>query len=191
MPTLDDINTLPPSLDLSFDDLMAISDLADRRSPKRITVGQLYSLFEDVSEPRGQIWAQGQDVEFELTQTYVLLNLATTLDLATAIDFTQPSNGVLRYVGSKPKTFNVIGTTDVENTTGSSTEVSIKLAKGTAPIAATQCNATITNNGIGKLHTMWLINLQNGEEVSLYLAHATSSADVYPRRMRLQATPLV
>jgi hypothetical protein len=142
-------------------------------------------------QPRGQISAQGQAAVFTLTTSYQLLSLITTLDSATAIDFDMPDNGRLRYTGSIAKFFNVIATTDINHTTGSSIEVSIKLAKNGTPIDATQCNATIPNNGVGKLHTMWILELEEDDYVEIYLAASTGTPTVIPRRMRMQATPLL
>jgi hypothetical protein len=143
------------------------------------------------SQPRGQISSQAQSAVFTLTTSYQLLSLTTTLDSSTAIDFGMPSNGRLRYTGSTPKTFNVIATTDINHTTGSSIEVSIKLAKNDAVIDATQCNATIPHNGVGKLHTMWILELDDGDYVEVFFAATSGTPTVIPRRMRMQATTLL
>jgi hypothetical protein len=44
MATLDDLPSLPSAPDLSLDDLVPVFDLSDRRSPKKITIGQLGDL---------------------------------------------------------------------------------------------------------------------------------------------------
>lgn len=142
-------------------------------------------------QPRGQISSQNQIAVFTLTTSYQLLSIVTTLDSATAIDFDMPSNGRLRYTGSTAKTFNVIATTDVNHSTGSSIEVAIKLAQNGTPIDATQCNATIPNNGVGKLHTMWMLSLDQNDFVEIYMAATSGTPTVIPRRMRMQATHLI
>jgi len=95
-------------------------------------------------------------------------------------------------VGSQTRFFNVIGTIDVRNTTGASREVSIKLGKNGSVIDATQCNATIPNNGIGKLHSMWILELEKDDYVEVFLATATGVGDqtLIPVRMRVQTTCL-
>jgi hypothetical protein len=139
------------------------------------------------------VWFQGDTGATTYTETYVKLNRATTLDSASAIQFDSPdNNNRLRYTGSASRWFNVIGTVDVKNTTGSSFDFSVKLAKNDVVIDATQCNATIPHNGVGKLHTMWILPLEKDEYVELYVATSTGvgSKLVAPQRSRLQATCL-
>jgi len=166
------------------------------------TAGQYLAMNSDASavvwqslrnQPRFQTWAQGQAVNVGVNTTYVKVPLANgTMDSSTAIGFNGPfSPGQVQYVGASGLLFNLIGTVDIENTTGSSLEVSLKLAINDVVIDATQCNATITNNGVGKLHSMWITSLNTNQEVSMWIASPEGSHTVVPVRWRFQATPLL
>ena len=60
-----------------------------------------------------------------------------------------------------------------------------------AVIDATQCNATIPHNGVGKLHTMWILELDDGDYVEVFFAATSGTPTVIPRRMRVQAVPVL
>lgn len=158
--------------------------------------GQLGLVNWDVGlrrQPRGQIYFQGNSTGATITETYVKVDNTTTLDTASALYFDSPgNNGRLTYVGSQTRFFNVIATLDVKHSTGSSVQVSIKLGKNGGVIDATQCNATIPNNGVGKLHSMWILELEKDDYVEVFLATATGegSKSLIPVRMRMQATCL-
>jgi hypothetical protein len=143
-------------------------------------------------QPRGQIYFQGNTTSETITETYTKVDNTTTLD-GSALYFESPSNnGRLTYVGSQARFFNVIATLDVTNTTGASVQVSIKLAKNGSVIDATQCNATVPDNGVGKLHSMWVLELEKDDYVEVFLATATGegSKSLIPVRMRIQITCL-
>lgn len=144
-------------------------------------------------QPRGQIYFQGNTTSETITETYTKVDNTTTLDTASALYFESPgNNGRLTYVGSQTRFFNVISTIDVSNTTGASREVSCKIAKNGSVIDATQCNATIPHQGVGKLHSMWILELEKDDYVELFLATATGVGDqtLVPVRMRIQITCL-
>lgn len=151
-------------------------------------------------QPRGQIYFQGNTVSSTFTETYIPVLDPTSspaptpysLDTSSAIQFAVADSRKLQYTGSASRWFNVIGTLDVENTTGSSLDSTVKLAKNDVVIDATQCNATIPHNGVGKLHTMWILPLEKDDYVELYVATATGvgSKSLTPKRSRLQATCL-
>ena len=158
--------------------------------------GQLGLVNWDVGlrrQPRGQIYFQGNTTSETVTETYAKVDNTTTLDTASALYFESPSNnGRLTYVGSQTRFFNVIATIDVENSTGASRQVSIKIAKNGSVIDATQCNATIPHQGVGKLHSMWILELEKDDYVELFLATATGEGTLtlIPVRMRIQVTTL-
>jgi hypothetical protein len=141
--------------------------------------------------PRGQIYFQNNASTKTLSTTYSKVSVAATLDSATAIDFTMPANSRLEYDSGPDRKFNVIATIDVENTTGASVEVSIKLAKNGSVIDATQCNATVPHNGVGKLHSMWMLELASADYIEVFLASASGTPTVIPVRMRMQITSLL
>ena len=141
--------------------------------------------------PRAQLYFQGNSSTMSITTSYQKVSIATTLDSASNIGFANPTAGTLEYETGETRFFNIIGTIDVENTTGGHFEVSIKIAKNGTPIDATQCNATIPNNGVGKLHSMWMLELAASDTIEIHLAKATGSATVIPVRMRVQAVPVL
>jgi len=145
------------------------------------------------SQPRFQTYAQGQSNNFSATASYTQIALDDgTFDSGIAIDFNQDSGtDVVTYTGATGKKVNLIGTIDIENSTGSSLEVSLKLAINDVVIDATQCNATVTGNGVGKLHSMWLTELNQNDTISMFLACPDGNYTIVPVRWRLQATSLL
>jgi hypothetical protein len=140
--------------------------------------------------PRGQLYFQGNSSTMSLSTTYAKISHSSTLDTSTSINFSSPANCRLRHTGDYSRVFNIIATCDVQNTTGSSIEVSAKLNKGGTLIDATQCNATVPHNGIGKLHIMWIIDIAPNDYVELFLASTSGTPTVTVVRMKMQATCL-
>lgn len=144
-----------------------------------------------IDRPRAQFYFQSNATTMSLTTSYQKVSIATTLDSASNIGFANPTAGTLEYETGATRFFNIIGTIDVSNTTGNSVEVSCKIAKNGTPIDATQCNATVPHNGVGKLHSMWMLELAASDTIEIHLATATGSATVIPVRMRVQAFSLL
>jgi hypothetical protein len=136
------------------------------------------------------MWFQNNSTPITLSTNYQKIDVSSAA-LDEPIDFNDPVNSRMTYTGSSPKVLNVITTTDVTHTTGSAVEVSVKLAFNGQVIDATQCNATIGNNGVGKLHTMWMIEFDTNDYIELWLAAASGTPTVIPVRMRMQVTPLL
>ena len=166
------------------------------------TAGQYLAMNSDASavvwqslrnQPRFQTYAQGLSQPYSTTASYTQIALDDgTFDSGIAIDFNQDAGtDVVTYTGATGNKVNLIGTIDIENSTGSSLEVSLKLAINGNVIDATQCNATITNNGVGKLHSMWLTSLTQNDTISMFIATPGGAASIIPVRWRLQATPLL
>lgn len=148
------------------------------------------------SQPRCIVWKQNNTNDLEIGATYTRLPMSESdanLDPATNIDFSGPfSPGVLAYLGTSGKFFNIIATVDIENqATSNAIEVSLKIGINDNVIDATQCNATVAGNGVGKLHSMWLTELDQNDTISLWLACPDGTHTVVPVRWRLQVTSLL
>jgi hypothetical protein len=107
--TLDDINTLPEARFLTLDDKMAIAEQGDRRSPKRINVGDLNNLFQTTNAARGQVSVVDNTTNTDIVTTgvFVEAGINGTLDTATAVNFTALTGGRigLRYTGFDNRIF--------------------------------------------------------------------------------------
>lgn len=154
-----------------------------------MTLAQLLSNLPDAATLKG-LWLV---FDGEINERLKNAQPAYQHQVSTLVDFTGPfSIGQVQYRGSSGKLFNLIGTVDIENqATSNAIEVSIKLAINDILIDASQCNATIPGNGIGKLHSMWLTSLNENDEVSMWIACPDGSHTVVPVRWRFQATSLL
>jgi hypothetical protein len=89
----------------------------------------------------------------------------------------------IRRTDPGPQMAYVIATADV--TAGSPKLLAIKLALNGVPINATECNASVTNQVVAKLHSMWLLELNEDDVVSVWFANYTSSAAITVARARM------
>ena len=118
----------------------------------------------------------GEFVNSGLTGT---LNANVSVDAVTA--------GVdkfgLKRTGSGLAWCHVIATADVA---GASTKrIAIRLALNGVPITESECNITITPTTIGKLHTMFIFELGEGDEVTVWFANKTNQQAAVIERARM------
>jgi hypothetical protein len=78
---------------------------------------------------------------------------------------------------------HVIATADVAG--AANKRIGIKLAVNGAVIDASECNITITATTIGKLHTMFLLELDEDDEVTVWFANYTNQQAITIERARL------
>jgi hypothetical protein len=118
---------------------------------------------------------------------FINSGLTGILDATTAIGTSLPTAGTFgltrTQTGTQPT--YVVATADVG--ASSPKRLAIKLALNGTPIDATECNASVTAQTIAKLHTMYLLNLTQGDVVSLWFANYTSSASITVERARIVA----
>jgi hypothetical protein len=193
MATLDDINTLPEARFLTLDDNMAIAEQDDRRSPKRISVGQLTALMELGNPARGQVSVQNNTTVTDIiTQNeFVEAGLNGSLDTNTVVNFTALTDNKigLRYTGSDDRIFWCYGSADA--VAGNNQMLAIRLAKNGTSIPETECRAfTASNQQEGKLVTTWMIKLSTTDTVSVVLANASNNHDITIKRARLVANAI-
>ena len=193
MATLDDINTLPEARFLTLDDKMAIAEQDDRRSPKRISVGQLTALMELGNPARGQVSVQNNTTVTDIiTQNeFVEAGLNGSLDTNTVVNFTALTDNKigLRYTGSDDRIFWCYGSADA--VAGNNQMLAIRLAKNGTSIPETECRAfTASNAQEGKLVTTWMIQLTTDDTISVVLANASNNHDITIKRARLVANAI-
>jgi hypothetical protein len=193
MATLDDINILPEARFLTLDDKMAIAEQDDRRSPKRINVGDLNNLFQTTNAARGQVSVQGNTtVTNIITQNeFVEAGINGTLDTSTDVNFTALTNDKigLRYTGSDTRIFWCYGSYD--GVAGNNEMLAVRIANNGNSIPETECRAfTGSNIQEGKLVTTWMIELSTNDTISLVLANASSTHDITIKRARLVANAI-
>lgn len=193
MATLDDINTLPEARFLTLDDKMAIAEQGDRRSPKRISVGQLTNLMELGNPARGQVSVQNNTTVTNIITAgvFVEAGLNGTLDTSTDVNFTALTDNKigLRYTGSDTRIFWCYGSYD--GVAGNNEMLAVRIAKNGTSIPQTECRAfTGSNIQEGKLVTTWMIELSTNDTISLVLANASSTHDITIKRARLVANAI-
>jgi hypothetical protein len=193
MATLDDINTLPEARFLTLDDKMAIAEQGDRRSPKRINVGDLNNLFQTTNAARGQVSVQGNTTVTNITavNTFVEAGFNGTLDTSTAVYFSALTDGRIgvRYTGSNTRIFWCYGSYD--GVANNNQMLAIRLAKNGTAIPETECRAfTASNQQEAKLVSSWMIELATNDTISIVLANASNDHDITLKRARLVANAI-
>ncbi len=193
MATLDDINTLPEARFLTLDDKMAIAEQDDRRSPKRINVGDLNNLFQTTNAARGQVSVQGNTTPTDIVTAGVFYeaNINGVLDTTTVVNFVATNNNRigLQYTGSNTRIFWFYGSYD--GVAGNNQMLAIRLAKNGTSIPETECRAfTASNSQEAKLVTTWMITLSTNDIVSLVLANPDHTTDITIKRARLVANAI-
>jgi hypothetical protein len=116
---------------------------------------------------------------------YINIGLTGTLDASASVDVA--AAGVnkfgLKRTAEGTAWCHVIATAD---TAGASTKrVSIQLAVNGVPVPESQCDITITPTTIGKLHTMYLFELDEDDEVTVFIANKTNQQAVNIERARI------
>jgi len=193
MATLDDINTLPEARFLTLDDKMAIAEQDDRRSPKRINVGDLNNLFQTTNAARGQVSVQGNTTPTDIVTAGVFYEAGINgvLDTTTVVNFVATNNNRigLQYTGSNTRIFWFYGSYD--GSAGNNQMLAIRLAKNGTSIPETECRAfTASNSQEAKLVSSWMITLSTNDIVSLVLANPDHTTDITIKRARLVANAI-
>lgn len=78
---------------------------------------------------------------------------------------------------------HVIGTADVG--ASSNKLLGIRLALNGTTIPGSECRVNVTNQTLGKLHTMWIIQMTQGDEVTLHFANYSSQNSITMERARM------
>ena len=122
---------------------------------------------------------------------YVTTGLTATLDGDTAYGMvlgTTDTFGLKNNSGGT-KLFRVYGSIDA--TDGNNSTLGVKLAKNGTAIDNSECRA-FTGSGAqeAKLVTSWMVELADGDEISLFIANHSNSSDLVLKRGRLVAVEI-
>ena len=120
--------------------------------------------------------------------TYISTGLTATLDSSTAYGMVLGTTDTfgLKNDSGATKLFRVYGSIDA--TDGNNSTLGIKLAKNGVGIDNSECRA-FTGSGAqeAKLVTSWMVELDDGDEVSLMIANHSNTTDITLKRGRVIA----
>lgn len=120
---------------------------------------------------------------------YITTGLTATLDTDTAYGMVLGTDDTfgLRNTSGGTKLFRIYGSIDA--TDGNNSTLGVKLAKNGVAIDETECRA-FTGSGAqeAKLVTSWMVELDDGDEISLMIANHSSSTDIILKRGRIVAS---
>jgi len=136
----------------------------------------------------GQISRQTSGtVTVAATDTFYAINLAGTLDAANSFGVVTGTNEqlALKNDSGEPQLFTVIGTADVR--AANNQVLGLRLAVQGVTIAATECRVTTGTTNYGKLLSQWIVELANGEEVSLHVANHSGITNITVDRAKVVA----
>lgn len=117
---------------------------------------------------------------------YVDLPYTGTLDIGYGVE---PASGKLglKNITQKPYLVDVQGSCDVE-IAGPTTVVGLRLVKNGVPLAGCFCEATVSNNTIGKLFSFGQVWMEPNDEITMQVADISTSNDFEFERGRLRIT---
>ncbi|ADP06615.1 fibre protein [Synechococcus phage S-CBS1] len=120
--------------------------------------------------------------------TYVTTGLTATLDSSTAYGMVLGTDDAfgLKNDSGGTKLFRIYGSIDA--TDGNNSTLGVKLAKNGVAIDNSECRA-FTGSGAqeAKLVTSWMVELDDGDEVSLLIANHSNTTDITLKRGRVIA----
>ena len=119
---------------------------------------------------------------------YISTGLTATLDSSTAYGMVLGTDDAfgLRNTSGGTKLFRIYGSMDA--TDGNNSTLGIKLAKNGVAIDNSECRA-FTGSGAqeAKLVTSWMVELDDGDEISLLIANHSNTTDITLKRGRVIA----
>jgi hypothetical protein len=136
----------------------------------------------------GQMYNQTQQtVDIITAGVYVPMNINGTFDTANAQGTVAPTTGTfgIKNISGKTLRFMVIATADVG--LGNNRVAGLRLAVNGVALPETTCQAATGTQNIAKLMTQWMVNLENGDEVTYLLADLSANADINVDRAKIVA----
>ena len=124
--------------------------------------------------------------------TYVTTGLTATLDTDTAYGMVLGTDDTfgLRNTSGGTKLFRIYGSIDA--TDGNNSTLGVKLAKNGVAIDNSECRAfTGSNAQEAKLVTSWMVELDDGDEISLMIANHSNDVNISFARGRLVASEVL
>ena len=148
-----------------------------------------YYIASSVPLVRGQVSKMTDGTIDIVTQgVYVSTGLTATLDAGTAYGMVLGTTDAfgLKNDSGATKLFRVYGSIDA--TDGNNSTLGVKLAKNGTAIDESECRAfTGTGAEEAKLVTSWMVELDDGDEVSLLIANFKNTSDLVLKRGRIVA----
>ena len=147
------------------------------------------SYYVDGVAIRGQC-SKMDDGTIDITSqgAYISTGLTATLDSGTAYGMVLGTDDAfgLKNDSGGTKLFRIYGSIDA--TDGNNNTLGIKLAKNGVAIDNSECRA-FTGSGAqeAKLVTSWMVELDDGDEVSLLIANHSNTTDITLKRGRVIA----
>jgi len=147
------------------------------------------SYYIDGVAVRGQC-SKMDDGTIDITSqgTYISTGLTATLDTDTNYGMVLGTTDAfgLKNDSSATKLFRIYGSIDA--TDGNNSTLGIKLAKNGTAIDESECRA-FTGSGAqeAKLVTSWMVELDDGDEISLMIANHSNTTDITFKRGRIVA----
>ena len=120
---------------------------------------------------------------------YISTGLTATLDTDTAYGMVLGTDDTfgLRNTSGGTKLFRIYGSIDA--TDGNNSTLGVKLAKNGVAIDNSECRAfTGSNAQEAKLVTSWMVELDDGDEISLMIANHSNTTDIILKRGRIVAS---
>ena len=120
---------------------------------------------------------------------YITTGLTATLDTDTAYGMVLGTDDTfgLRNTSGGTKLFRIYGSIDA--TDGNNSTLGVKLAKNGVAIDNSECRAfTGSNAQEAKLVTSWMVELDDGDEISLMIANHSNTTDIILKRGRIVAS---
>jgi hypothetical protein len=139
------------------------------------------------SEYYGQVWSQTPGSITVGTQgVYQSTGLTAALDPDTqGVALGTTDSFAIKNVDGQTRRAQIIATYDA-TVSGPATTLGLILALNGVTIAETECRATTSATGaISKLHTTWIIDLLDDDEVALFVANHSSTTAISFQRGRI------
>jgi len=133
-------------------------------------------------------------VDIATQSVYVTTGMTGILDSSTASGIALGTSHAfaLKNTSGSSKLLRFYGSIDARTISGNNKVLGIKLAYNGVEIDATECRAfTGSGSEEAKLVTSWMIQVENNDEVSLFIANHSDSNDISFRRGRIVASEVL
>jgi hypothetical protein len=137
----------------------------------------------------GQVGKQGQStITIGATGTYQSTGITATLDTLANSGISLGTNDefAIKNTSGDTRVFKIIASMDCLTATDAA--IGIKLALNGTPIDDTDCRGWAVEDYTAKLVTTWLLELEEDDEVALFVANHTGTANVTFLRGRIVAS---
>ena len=125
-------------------------------------------------------------IEIDDAEVYQSTGLQGTLnELADGVSLGEDDTLAVKNTSGETRIFQITATMDC--TTSGTVVVGIALALNGEVILDSECRATSVATQVKKNHTTWLVELEDGDEIALYVANFTNENSISFNRGRIVA----